>query len=63
MYTKAQAVELAMRKLVESFPIDQEYWNDYVVPDWIVDAIIEASLGSFRILPKHHEPVVKNPFE
>lgn len=69
MYNRKQAITLLQQKYLafysEFTPADDDEAKDAVdrLDDWIIDAIIEASMGSIHTLPKHHDPVVKNSFE
>lgn len=62
MYNRKQAIELAV-KCANKYPESYVTGENFVPHEWVIEAIIEASKGSIHIIPKYHEPLIKNSFE
>lgn len=62
MYNRKQAIELAV-KYANKYPESYVTGENFVPHEWVIEAIIEASKGSIHIIPKYHEPLIKNSFE
>ena len=67
MYNRKQAIELLEKHFQEFkedyLDVNGVEWQGTGVDRWMVDAVIEASKGSIHIIPKYHEPLIKNSFE